>query len=159
MYSKKERKALSKEEALDLMQKYCAYQERCHAEVRTRLIEHKVYGDDLEDVISDLILDNYLNEERFATAYARGKFRMKGWGRTKIIRELKFRKISPYCIKKAMKEIDQDEYYQKLLDLLSKKLTTVTEKNIYKKRNKLTQFALQKGYEYEFIKMALQELL
>lgn len=155
----KKRTQLNKDDALTLMQKYCAYQERSHSEVRTRLIEHSVYGDDLEEVISQLIMDDFLNEERFARAYARGKFRIKKWGRNKILKELKFRRVSDYSIRKAMTEIDEEEYYSTLHDLIRKKIATIKSKNQWDKRKKLTSYATQKGYEYGLIKEVLKELV
>ncbi|MEE9438390.1 MAG: regulatory protein RecX [Saprospiraceae bacterium] len=148
---KQKRRELDKEAALYLMQRYCVYQDRCQSEVRYRLIEHKVYGDDLENIIADLILDDFLNEERFARSYARGKFRIKSWGKIKIINQLKFKGISAYCLKKAMTEIEDEEYFNTLKQLLIKKAELVKSKNIYEKRKKLKNFALQKGYEYFLI--------
>ena len=111
-----------KDRALSKLQKYCAYQERCHQEVRSKLIELKIYGDDLEEIIAELISDNFLNEERFAIAYAGGKFRMKKWGKVRIRIELKKRKISDYCIKKAMQEIDEEGYMEGLYKVIEKKI-------------------------------------
>ena len=99
---------------LNKLRHYCAYQERCHEEVRTKLLSLKVYGDGLEEIINQLISEDFLNEERFAKAYAGGKFRMKKWGRGKIIQGLKARKISDYCIKQGMSEIPEEDY-QKFL--------------------------------------------
>lgn len=155
---KPKRKRLSPQEALVAMQRFCAYQDRCHQEVRTRLIEHQVYGDDLEDILSDLITENFLNEERFAKSYARGKFRIKKWGRLRIRRELKFRQISEYCIKKGMLEIEDEDYYATLLDVLSKKDNLLTDSDPYKRKKKLVDHATRKGFEYHLITEALQEL-
>lgn len=133
--------------ALDKLQKYCAYQDRCHKEVRTKLYELGIYGDDQGQIIVQLIAEDFLNEERFAKSYARGKFRMKKWGKMKIIRELKSRQISEYCIKKGLKEIDDEEYEKVLQILLEKKNDILREKNIYVRRKKLFNYAYQKGYE------------
>ena len=141
----------SREEALLNIQKYCALQERCHQEVRFKLIEHSIYGDILEELIADLITNDFLNEERFAKTYARGKFRMKNWGKNKIIHELKLRKVSNYCINEALKEIDENDYIQILKTIIEKKNTSTTFKNQFDKLKKLTDFALSKGYEYEII--------
>ena len=116
------KKYLSQDEALLKMQHYCAYQERCQDEVRSKLIEYGVYGDALENIIADLIADNYLNEERFARAFAGGKFRIKHWGRIKIVQELKARKISDYSVRKALEsEINDEDYRAPLLEVLNKK--------------------------------------
>lgn len=105
---------------LEKLRHYCAYQDRCHQEVRSKLLSLKVYGEDLEDIIGALISEDFLNEERFARSYARGKFRMKRWGKYKITQELKKRKVSDYCIRKAMTEIDEQEYHQTIVDLIKK---------------------------------------
>lgn len=150
-YSDKKKQFWSKEEAVLNIQKYCAFQERCHKEVRYKLIEHAIYGDLLEEIISDLISNNFLDEERFARTFARGKFRMKQWGRNKIKQELKIRDVSSYSIKAAMTEIDPNEYIEVLGNLISKKERTTTFKNQFDKKKKLTDYALSKGYEYELI--------
>jgi len=157
MEERKKRTKLSKEDALSLMQKYCAYQDRCQSEIRTRLIEHSVYGDALEQIIAELITDDFINEERFAKAYVSGKFRIKKWGKMKIIKELKFRKIYTYSINKALKQIDYDEYLDTLNTLLEKKHRTLRAKDKWDRRKKLTAFATQKGYEYEVIKEVMRE--
>ena len=148
----------SREEALLNIQKYCALQERCHQEVRFKLIEHGIYGDILEELIADLITNDFLNEERFAKTYARGKFRMKNWGKNKIIHELKLRKISNYCINEALKEIDENDYIQVLKKIIEKKNTSTTFKNQFDKLKKLTDFALSKGYEYEIIQDVIKRV-
>jgi len=156
MEERKKRTRLSKDDALSLMQKFCSIQDRCQSEIRTRLIEHSVYGDDLEEILADLISDDFINEERFAKAYVRGKFRIKKWGKMKIIKELKFRRISTYSINKGLKEIDYDNYLSTLDALLEKKSRTLKPKDKWERRKKLTSFATQKGYEYEVIKEVMQ---
>jgi regulatory protein len=138
--------------SIEKIKYYCAYQERSHKEVRTKLLELGVYGNDLENHITTLIDENYLNEERYACAIVRGKFRYKQWGRNKILSTLKQQDISAYCIKKGMAEIDEDEYL-KTIDILSeKKLATLSgEKNKFIKMTKLKNYLLQKGYEFEYI--------
>ena len=116
-YDNKKKAYWSIDEATLNIQKFCAMQDRCHSEVRTRLLEHGIYGDVLEGMISDLITNGFLDEERFAKSYVRGKFRMKGWGRNKIIRELKLRQVSPYSIREGLKEIDEDEYILSLIHI------------------------------------------
>lgn len=156
-FEEKKLQAWSKEEALLNMQKYCAFQERCHQEVRSKLIEHKVYGDTLEEIITELIIHNFLDEERFAKTFARGKFRMKQWGKNKIKSELKLKQVSAYSIQEAMAEIDDEAYFQTLQSLLLKKERLIKYKNHYEKVKKLTDFALSKGYEYEVIAMVLKQ--
>ncbi len=148
----------SRDEAVLNIQKYCALQERCHQEVRFKLIEHGIYGDLLEELIADLISNDFLNEERFAKTYARGKFRMKNWGRNKIMHELKLRKVSNYCINEALKEIDENDYIQILEKIIEKKITSATFKNQFDRLKKLTDFALSKGYEYEIIQDVIKKI-
>jgi len=150
-FSDNKKQYWTKEEAVINIQKYCVFQERCHREVRYKLIEHAIYGDLVEEIISDLISNNFLDEERFARTFARGKFRMKQWGRNKIKQELKIRDISSYSIKAAMSEIDEQEYLNTLKQLLSKKERTTQFKNQYDRLKKLCDYALSKGYEYELI--------
>ena len=147
----KHSKYISKEEALSKLQKYCAYQDRCHQEVRTKLINLGIYGDDLEEIIAELISDNFLNEERYARSYARGKFRMRKWGKNRILKELKFRKISDYCIRKAMTEIEDEEYRQILEEIILKKQQFIKEKDPFKAKNKIAKYAINRGYESHLV--------
>lgn len=148
----------SSDEARHHIKKYCVYQDRCHKEVRSKLLEHGVYGDLLEEIISELIQEAFLDEERFAKSYARGKFRMKNWGRIKITQELKFRSITDYCIRSAMKEIDEREYLDTLLTLIKNKDKSTSFKNGWDRKKKLTDFAVRKGYEYELINEVLASI-
>jgi regulatory protein len=105
-----------------------------------------------------LVEEDYLNEERYAAAYARGKFRIKQWGRIKIKYELKQKQVSDYCIKNAMKEIDEEEYMKTLGKLMEEKLIELeSEKNVFVKRKKATDYLLQKGYERDFIYALFKE--
>lgn len=142
-----------------LIQRYCAYQERCHQEVRYKLVSMKIYGQELENYMTELIKLDYLNEERFARSYARGKYRMKKWGWQKIIRELKKRDISDYCIRMAHEEIDQTEYLANLYLILEKYLNTKQDLNNYQRRESGRKFAFSKGYETPLINKVLDELL
>jgi len=138
---------ITPEEALGKLQKYCAYQDRCHKEVRSKLLDLEIYGHDLEDIMATLISDNFLNEERFAQSFARGKFRIKKWGRIKIKIELKRKNISEYCLKKGLAEIDEDEYIKTIYELIEKKQRTVKGKNDYEKKGKVAKYLMRKGYE------------
>lgn len=148
-------KYLTLDDALAKARRYCAFQERCHSEMRSKLIEWGVYGDMLEKVMADLISENFLNEERFACTFTRGKFRMKSWGRNRIVQELRARRVSDYCIRKGLQEIDEAEYLAELERLLLKKLEELSEQDAFQRRAKLTRFALQRGYEQELISGAL----
>jgi len=140
-----------RDRALRKLQKYCAYQDRCHQEVRSKLLDLKIYGEDLENIIVDLIEDNFLDEERFARSYARGKFRMKNWGRTRIRLELKKRKISAYCIKKAMQEIEEEDYVKTIQALIKKQRPKYKESNTFKLKGKLAKYLIGKGYESSLV--------
>ncbi|MFT4665039.1 MAG: regulatory protein [Polaribacter sp.] len=154
---KKEKIFLDKDEALLKLQRYCVYQDRCHQEVRTKLISYGVYGLDLENVITELISENFLNEERFARSYAGGKFRIKKWGRVRIVLELKRRRISAYCIKKGLAEIGDVDYRETLERLLEKKSDTIHENNTFKKNGKLAKFVIGKGYEAHLVWEVIKE--
>lgn len=144
------------EVALRKLQHYCAYQERCHEEVRTKLLSLKVYGDALEEVMNKLIEDDFLNEERFAIAYAGGKFRMKQWGRSRILNELKLRKISPYCIKKAMSVISDEDYFSTIKKLIAAANKKYASAHPYETKNKVARYIISKGFEPELVWRFLQ---
>ncbi|MEO6166256.1 MAG: regulatory protein RecX [Chitinophagales bacterium] len=151
------KKFLTPSQAMERMRKYCAYQERSQLEVRRKLIQVGQRGNDLENILAQLIEENFLNEERFALAYARGKFRMKGWGRNKIIQELKQKGISTYCINKAMKEIDAGDYRKTFVEALKKKALTIKGGTSFSKRQKLSSYLIRKGYEQEMVWEAVKE--
>ncbi len=139
---------------------YCNYQERCHSEVRIKLFELGARYEEIDNAISELIEANLLNEERFAIAYAGGKFRMKQWGRVKIVNELKQRRVSEYCIKKALKEIDANDYFATALKLTRKKWNELRkERHPATKKAKVYRYLLQKGYEASIINEAISDNL
>lgn len=144
-------------QAKEKIQHYCAYQERAQNEVRNKLYEYGLYSNDVEELISGLITDGFLNEERFAKAFAGGKFRMKKWGRNKIVHELEARGISKYCIKAGLKEIEDADYYKTLAHLLERKSEIIEEENIFVKRDKLSKYAILKGYEPDLVWKFLKE--
>lgn len=157
---KRKRKGfVSREEALIKLQRYCAYQDRCHSEVRNKLLDLGIYGHDLEEVIVALIEDNFLNEQRFAESFVRGKFRMKQWGRTKIRQELKLKKISEYCIKKGMEEIEEEVYIETLDKVLEKKNKILKEADVFKRRRKLAVFAIRRGFESNLVWERIKHML
>jgi regulatory protein len=138
-------------QALGKIQKYCAYQERCHQEVKYKLYSYGLSTDEVDEIISRLIIDNFVNEERFAKAFAGGKFRMKKWGRNKIEHELESLGLTRNCIARGLKEIDSVDYNKTLRLLLKKKASEVSEENLFAKRNKVARFAISKGYEPELV--------
>lgn len=146
------------DEALEKLKHYCAYQERSHKEALKKLHELKVWGYDAEAIISTLIQEDYLNEERYACSFARGKFRMKQWGRNKIRFALKANQISAYCIKKAMQEIDEEEYLATLTSLAEKKYFHLKREQYLRRKYKTRQHLIRKGYEPGLVNQVLENL-
>ncbi len=139
---------------------YCKYQERCHSEVRNKLYELGFTTPEVEQQLSGLIETGVLNEERFARAFARGRFRMKQWGREKIKQQLKLRKISDYCIKKALTEIDGDDYHSTLNKIAYKKWAEVKkDRSLQSRKSKLYRYLVQKGYERDMVMDVINECI
>jgi regulatory protein len=155
----RKRKTYTPGEALQKIAAYCAYQERSHREVEDKLRSYGLDEDDAGEIMIRLVREKLLDDERYARSFVRGKHRLKKWGRRRIRLELKQRGLSEYCIKAGLSEIDGDEYYQNLKELLEKKNALEKESNPHKRRQKLTAYATQKGYEGEFIQDALREVL
>ena len=130
---------------------FCAYQERSQQEVREKLVKMGIASDDLEDIIVFLISENFLNEERFAIAYAGGKFRVKHWGKLKIKNALRLKGTSEPCIRKALQLIDQETYTQMLKKEIKRKAKEISESNVIKKTNKLAAYLIGKGFESELV--------
>ncbi len=146
----KKKKELTPQMALERMRKYCDYQERCHRELRSKLLELKIYGMDLEEIMSTLIQEGYLNEVRFAIAFVSGKFRIKRWGRNKIIQELKKRDISDYCIESAIGQIDESEY-NKTIRYQIEKAKSLGAKTDFD----IMLYTIRKGFENSLVKQML----
>jgi regulatory protein len=125
--------------------------------VRDKLYGWGLHKADVENIIGYLIEENFLNEERFAMAYALGKFRIKGWGKIKITQGLKLKQVSTPLIKIALKQIDPNDYFEKLTTIILKKSNLIKESDPYKKRNKLYQYALGRGYENNLILEVLKD--
>ncbi len=139
---------------------YCQYQERCHWEVRNKLYDLGFTSGEVERQLTGLIETGVLNEERFARAFAGGKFRMKQWGKEKIKQQLKLRKISDYCIKKAMTEIDAEDYDRTLKKLASKKAEELRkERSIPTRKLKLYRYLIQKGYERDLVMTEINDCM
>ena len=146
-------------QALPKAKHYCAYQERCHSEVRDKLYGFGLNKTEVEQIIGTLIEENYLNEERFAIQFAGGHFRSKKWGRVKISHALKQKQVSPYCIKKALKQIDEDDYIKTLQQHFNAKLKTLkSEKNLFIKKRKLQDHLIQKGFETDLIRTLIAQM-
>lgn len=149
---------LSKEKALQKLKHYCAYQERCHSEVKEKLYQLGVWKKDHDEIIAALIEEDYLNEERFAIAFAGGKWRMKQWGRVKIKYELKQKQISEYCIKKALKQISEEEYEAVLNKLAREKYTALKGEQYLVRKKKVTDYLAGRGFEIPLVTTALKQL-
>jgi regulatory protein len=146
-----QKKHLTKEQALQKLRQYCAYQERSHSEVKQKLYDLGVWRSEHDAIIASLIEDDYLNEERFAKAFVGGKFRMKDWGRKKIYYGLKEKGVSDYLIKQAMKEIDDELYRKTLQELAEKRYESLKGEQYLVRKKKTMDYLLQKGYEAELV--------
>ncbi|MGR7812953.1 regulatory protein RecX [Lacinutrix undariae] len=146
-------------EATEKLKSYCAYQERCHKEVKEKLRSLRMIDSASDVIINSLIQDNFLNETRYATSFARGKFRIKKWGRNRIKLELKRRDIGVYNINMAMKEISDADYLSTFYELANKKADTLTETDIWKKRKKLSDYLLYRGWESHLIYEAMNDII
>ncbi|MBK7561390.1 MAG: regulatory protein RecX [Chitinophagaceae bacterium] len=153
MYTKQH----SKEQALQKLKHYCAYQERCHSEVKEKLYNLGVWKKDHDEIISTLIEENYLNEERFAIAFAGGKFRVKQWGRVKIKYELKQKGVSEYCIKKALKQIGEEDYLKLLNELTEKKQASLKGEQYLIRKKKTMDYLMGRGFEAELVRSVMEK--
>ncbi|WP_224484115.1 regulatory protein RecX [Robertkochia aurantiaca] len=152
------KKTYTVDEARAKLEYYCAYQDRCHKEVRAKLKDMGMIPAATEQIITHLIQHNFLNEERFARSFARGKFNIKNWGKLRIIRELKFREISRFNIDAALKEIDEEVYLEKLHSLAEWRLGQIDERNPFKRKKKLADYLLYRGWEPHLVYELVQDL-
>ena len=147
------------DQALPKAKHYCAYQERCHSEVKEKLYSFGLNKKEVDQILSQLIEENYLNEERFAIQFAGGRFRIKQWGRVKIKYELNQKQVSEYCIKKALSFISEKDYLNTLQKTVDAKLKTLkSEKNIFIKKRKLQDHLLQRGFEIVLIREVISSM-
>lgn len=151
------RKVFTRQQALLKAESFCAYQERSQHEIRNKLYEWGLHQNEVETIISELIENNFLNEERFAIAYTLGKFRIKGWGKIKIRQGLKLKRVPDKLIQKSLQKIDEDDYFDTLKKVLIKKSAIVKEKDPYKRRYKLMQYAASRGFEKDLISDLLKD--
>ncbi|MDF9800906.1 regulatory protein [Catalinimonas alkaloidigena] len=131
--------------------KYCAYQERTQQQVRDKLYQYGLYSDAVEEVLAELITDGFINEERYAQAFSRGKFGQNKWGRVKIEMMLRQKGLSNYCIQSGLKEIAEEDYRQQLRELLNKKWASLDGEDDYTRKNKTVRYLMGKGYEPDLI--------
>ena len=146
------------EEAQKRLEHYCAYQERCHYEVEQKLRELNMISSVQEIIITKLLGENYLNETRFSQSFARGKFRIKKWGRKRIIRELKAKRISDYNIKKGLREISDEDYNETFYTLFEKRKASVDHYPLYERKRKILDYMVYRGWEKEKIYASLNDL-
>ena len=156
--NKLQKKYLTKEQAHQKAKQYCAYQERSHYEVEQKLYELGIRKADQGEIISSLIEENYLNEERFALQFAGGKFRMNEWGKKKIMYALKEKRVGEFSIKKALNSIDEDAYLKTLRELIEKKYELLSDEQHLIRKRKTIDFMVQKGFEFDLINSALKEV-
>ncbi|MFT7330533.1 MAG: regulatory protein [Roseivirga sp.] len=152
-------KSYTVEQAKRALERYCVYQDRCHKEVISKLYDCNMIPETHDIIIVHLIQHDFLNEERFSKSYARGKFRIKKWGKVRIVRELKFRNISAYNVKTALKEIEESDYFNTFNTLALKKFDSITESNPYKKKKKLADYLLYRGWESDLVYKKVSELI
>lgn len=141
------------------LENYCVYQDRCHKEVAQKMWEYDLIPEAKELILLSLLKDGFLNEERFAKSFARGKFRIKSWGKQRIVQELKFKDVSAYNIKTALKEIDEVEYLKTIFRITENRNEVLKEVSIYKRKKKLLDFLMRKGYESALIYKTVNEIL
>lgn len=146
------KKTLTTEQALQKLRHYCGYQERCHSEVREKLYSLGIFKNEHDAIIATLIEEDYLDEERFAIAFAGGKFRVKQWGKVKIKYELKQKKVSEYSIKKALHQIKEDEYREVLKKLADEKYAALKNEQHLVRKKKTIDYLLQRGFEMELVR-------
>lgn len=156
---KSPKNSFSVDEATKKLEGYCAYQDRCHKEVIDKLRDMRMIPQAIDQILGHLIQENYLNEERFARSFARGKFNIKKWGKKRIVKELKHRDISKYNVQLALKEIDQQEYLNVFDELAKKRLAEIKDKELQKRRKKLADYLLYRGWESELVYGKVFELL
>lgn len=152
------KRVISVKQVTQKLEQYCIYQDRCHKEVEQKLAEYDLIPEAKEAILLHLLEHNFLNEERFAKSFARGKFRIKHWGKQRIIRELKFRNISQYNILSALKEIDEQDYVKKIYELARKKNKLIKEENLFKRKKKLINYLLYRGFETDLILKVLTDI-
>jgi len=149
---------LTPEQAWQKIKHFCAYQERCHFETKEKLFGFGLSKTDVETLISRLIEEDYLNEARFAAQFAGGHFRIKKWGRVKIVYALKQKRVSPVNIKSALKEIDEENYKAILMKLAEAKWKLLKHEQYLNRQAKTSQYLMNKGYEPTLVQETIQQI-
>ena len=142
---------MTQREAIEKIKRYCAYQERCQSEARQKLYTFELSSEKIENILCILIEENFIDEERFAKNFVRGKFRQKKWGKIKIKQHLKQKEISDYCINKGFEEITREEYLKILNEILLKKSNKLMDDDEFIKKQKLAKYAIRKGFENDLV--------
>jgi len=158
MGDRNENEIVTKKRALEKAMKYCAYQERSHLEVRQKILSWGVPEEDADEVISELVLENFLNESRFAEAYTRGKLRLKRWGKQKIKQGLLAKDVSEYCMKDALESIDQEEYFSIFSAELEKKVASVQQPFSFEGKGKIAAYLIRRGWEPQMVWSELKQI-
>ncbi len=153
------KKVFTVDEIKKKLEYYCVYQDRCHKEVEQKMREYSLIPEGKELILLHLMQHNFLNEERFAKSFARGKFRIKKWGKQRIVRALKYKEISTYNIKTALKEIDDDDYLQTIFTISERRNEIIKETYIHKRKKKLIDYLFRKGYEADLIYKTIHEIV
>tara|TARA_B110000971_G_C19780580_1_gene395103 strand:- start:86 stop:562 length:477 start_codon:yes stop_codon:yes gene_type:complete len=153
------KKSFTVDEIKRKLENYCVYQDRCHKEVEQKMWDYHLIPEAKEMILLSLMKDNFLNEERFAKSFARGKFRIKNWGKQRIVNALKFKDISTFTIKTALKEIDEVAYIETIYRIAENRNEVIKETNIYKRKKKLIDFLMRKGFESDLIYKTVNEVV
>ncbi len=153
----KSKKFISGTEAYSKITKWCAYQERAQQEVRDKLYDFGLHKEEVEQLLTRIISEGFVNEERFAISFANGKLNQLGWGRVKIRYALKAKKVSDYCIKKAINSLDENKYIQILEDTFHKRNKMEKEKHPLKRKYKLMSYLASRGFEQDLIASIIKE--
>ena len=146
-------------EAIKKLEHYCAYQERCHKEVQQKLKEMGMIPEAIDVVVAHLLEHNFLNEERFAKTYVQGKFKIKKWGKRRLTLALKQKDITKYNINIGLGMISDEEYIDTFNALAEKKLGTIKESNSLKKKKKLADYLLYRGWEPHLVYDKVNQLI
>jgi len=157
MQEERKKKRVEPAQAMAKAQAWCAFQERCQQEARDKLYSWGLYPGEVEHLVTELISAGFIDEERYAKAFAGGKFRVKKWGRVKIRQELKRRKLGDYCIRKGLQEIDPEAYYETLKNLATEKSRKTAEKHPLKKKYKIMSYLLSRGFEADLVREVMGE--
>ena len=141
------------------LKQYCSYQDRCHSEVENKLSNFNLISQAKDQILFNLINEDYLNETRFCKSFVRGKFKIKNWGKRRIIQELKSRKISEFNIKKGLSEINEFDYQEKFENLFNKKLSSLENLNSIDKKRKIFSYLQYRGWETNLIYEKINQIL